>query len=372
MRIAHIVTYDSPEGAFGGPVSVAFAQAQALAERGHAVTVYAGSPREHAGTQEIDGFTLRTFPAFRLVRRGGFASMVAPALSRRLASDIRRYDIAHVHLARDLVTIPAALRVRAAGLPYVVQPHGMIDRTDRALARPLDALATKPLLRRAERVLTLTSREASEILAVEARARTHMISNGVRIATAPMYDSRDDVVLFLARLASRKRPLAFVEMARALRDALPQTRFVLGGPDEGEGAAIRDAIAASDMADRIEWIGPVSPRETDRLLASARVYVLPSFGEVFPMTVLEAFRAGTPVVATNSLGIAADCERYGAAVVTDGTPRSLADAVRRVYASDSVADGLRAGGERYLRECLDVRDVAVQLEAIYLDARTHA
>ena len=38
MKIAHVVTYISPDGAFGGLVRVALGQAEALAERGHDVT----------------------------------------------------------------------------------------------------------------------------------------------------------------------------------------------------------------------------------------------------------------------------------------------------------------------------------------------
>ena len=53
---------------------------------------------------------------------------------------MRDYDVVHVHVARDFVTLPAATIARRAGVPYVLQPHGMIDPSDHALARPLDAV----------------------------------------------------------------------------------------------------------------------------------------------------------------------------------------------------------------------------------------
>jgi glycosyltransferase involved in cell wall biosynthesis len=365
VKIAHVVTYISPDGAFGGPVRVALGQAEALAERGHDVTVYAAAPRDLAGTSFQNGYTLKTFPARRVAPAGGFAAMAAPQLTKALKTEAASFDVAHIHLARDLVTIPAARQIRKAGVPYVVQPHGMIDGSENPLARPLDAWATKPLLRDAAAVLTLTDREADDIAGIEPAARTSPISNGIRIGELLPYEGRDDVVLFLARLHPRKRPLAFVEMARRLKDTLPTTRFLLAGPDEGEGDAVRAAIASAEMGDRLEWIGSVSPDQTEVLLASASVYVLPSFGEVFPMTILESLRVGTPVVSTRDLGIAEACEAYGAALITDGSPAMLADAVANILASAQTAELLRDGGAEYLQIELDVSQVAAQLEAHY-------
>lgn len=367
MKIAHVVTYVSPDGAFGGPVRVALGQAEALAERGHDVTVYAAAPPELAGTAFQDGYTLKTFAARRVAPVGGFAAMTAPQLTKALKTDAAGFDVAHIHLARDLVTIPAARQFRKAGVPYVVQPHGMIDPSDNPLAKPLDAIVTKSLLRDAKNVLTLTDREVDDISGVEPSARTTPISNGIRIGELVPYVDREDVVLFLARLHPRKRPLAFVEMARALKETMPNTRFVLAGPDEGEGPAVRTAIATAGMGDRLDWIGAVSPDQTETLLASARAYVLPSFGEVFPMTILEALRAGTPVVTTDSLGIAAQCERFGAAVITDGSSDELAKAVANVLTVRDAAARLRAGGVKLLREKLDIAGVAVTLESLYSD-----
>lgn len=366
MKIAHVVTYVSPDGAFGGPVRVALGQAEALAERGHDVTVYAAAPPALAGTSAADGYTLKTFPARRLAPGKGFAAMAAPQLTRALRAEAASFDVAHIHLARDLVTIPAARQFRLARVPYVAQPHGMIDASDNPLAKPFDTLATKPILRSARAVLTLTDREVDDITGIEPAARTAPISNGIRIGELVPYDDRDDVVLFLARLHPRKRPLAFIEMARALKETLPTTRFVLAGPDEGEAPAVRAAIADACMGDRLEWIGAVPPHQTEALLASARVYVLPSFGEVFPMTILESLRVGTPVVTTDSLGIAVECERFGAAHVTDGSPERLAESVSRVFTREGEPARLRAGGEEFLRAKLDVAKVVAVLEAWYV------
>lgn len=366
MKIAHIVTYVSADGAFGGPTRVALGQAAALAARGHDVTVYAGAPLHEAGESERDGYRLKAFRARSLLGRRGFAAMSSPGMLRALSRELGSTDVVHVHFARDLVVAPAASLARRRGVPYVLQPHGMIRADDRLVLRMFDRFAIRPTLRDAKAVLALTSEETDQLATIQPGVRVELIRNGVQISDDIPDPSPAKRILFLARLHERKRPLAFVEMARILAPELPEYDFLLAGPDEGEGEAVRQAIRESGYSDRILWIGSVSPEETDNLMASAMVYVLPARNEVFPMTILESFRVGTPVVTTNSLGIADACIAFGAALVTSGEPTELASAVRDVVQDANLAARLRHGGKRYLKEQLDIEPIAKQLETLYM------
>ena len=344
---------------------MAFGQAKALARLGHEVTVYAGAPVAEAADSHRDGFRLRTFPVRRLAPFGGFATLWPRGLRRALLNDANDLDVAHIHLARDLSTLPAALALHTKHVPYVAQTHGMIDRSDRRLAGLLDRLATRRALSGAASWLLLTPEEEVDLAQVATPKRLLPIRNGVEISEPTTLEGRSDTVLFLARLHERKRPLAFVAMAERLADKLPHTSFVMVGPDEGEGDAVTQAISATGLGDRLRWVGALPPDETSAAMASARVYVLPAVNEVFPMTVLESFVAGTPVVTTSSLGIAADCDRFGAALITDGSVDELVAATHRARSDASVAESLRRGAAEYLHSELNIQDVARELQAEY-------
>jgi len=369
MKIAHVVTYISPDGAFGGPVRVALGQAEALAMLGHEVTIYAAAPIATAEIVTRDGYTLRTFPARQVHKRLGFAGMRAIGLTRALREQLPDLDVAHVHVARDLVTLPAIRAIQKSNIDYFLQPHGMIDASSRLLARPVDALATKSALERAAKIFTLTSIEEQEIRAIAPKSNLEPIRNGIKIPQhIPEYNDRLPMILFLARLHPRKRATTFVSMAARLAPLFPKHKFIIAGPDEGEGAVVEKMIADTDNKDQIKWIGAVEPSETSNLLRSAQVYVLPSVGEIFPMSVLEALQMGTPTVVTDSLGISSECDRYEAAVVTDGSVQELSSAVEAIITSASAAQTLRDGGFRYLRSELNIEAVARQLETAYSDS----
>ncbi len=157
-------------------------------------------------------------------------------------------------------------------------------------------------------------------------------------------------------------------MALQVGRVCPDVKFALAGPDEGELDAVSALVERSGLADRFEIIGAVPPEETDTFLAKSRVYVLPSVGEVFPMTLIESFRVGTPSVVTNSLGIADDCIQYGAAEVTDGSASSMADAVIRILTDKQHAQALVRNALSYLSKELNIVDVAQQLEHSYVAA----
>lgn len=370
MRVLHVVTLVSPDGAFGGPVRVAENQAGGLRARGHDVTVTATS-RGYGDDppRELGGAPLRLFPVRRLVPPAGFSGMASPEMLWWLRTAVRQSDVVHVHLARDLVTLPAAELARRAGVPYVVQPHGMVVESDHPLAGSLDGLLTRRVLAGARAVLHLTPEERRGLVAVGGPdLPLQQLGNGVpEVATVPALPDRREV-LFCARLQERKRPALFARTARTLLDEGVDADFALVGPDEGQGPAVQAEVDAFGDRARLRWEGPLPPMATLARMARASLVVLPSVDEPYPMSVLEAMSVGRPVVVTDSCGLAPAVAEHGCGAVVDASPEALLAAVRRLLADP---DELARAGERAARaarEHFAMPAVAARLEACYLQA----
>lgn len=324
MRILQIVSLLTPDGAFGGPATVAVNQCVELARRGHQVTLAAG--RRHTPAPAGDGVRLESFSARTLLPGTGFPGMVVPGLARWVLSHAGEFDVAHVHFGRDLMVLPVTAILHRTRLPYVLQTHGMVIPSRHPLAGPLDALGTRRLLSDAAAVLYLTELERSQLRAVAQRElRFSQLENGVPEYPPANGGSGIPEVLFVARLDARKRPGLFVLMAKLLLSEGIDARFTLIGPDEGEGGAVRRLIGDEP---RIRWEGPVEPSAVPHRMAQAAVYVLPSEAEPYPMAVLEAMAVGLPVVVCDDCGLAPVIVRTGSGVVTPGTVDGLASAVR--------------------------------------------
>lgn len=307
MRILHILTLVTPEGSFGGPLRVAVNQLAALREDGHEVLLAAGA-KDFDGPlpDEYEGVPVRLFRVHEAVPGTGFAGLAAPSMLPWLARWARSADVVHVHLARDLVTLPAAVALAVLRVPYIVQTHGMVDSSEKRLASLLDALVTRRALRGARAVLALTEREREDLLEVVPTLRSpEILHNGVPETDLRARPGRDDAeVLFLARLHQRKRPLVFVEAAKRLAGEFPNARFSLVGPGEGQEEAVRSALADDDAGGRIRWEGPLEPSRTLGRMAESALHVLPAVNEPFGMTVIEAMTVGLPVVVVDDCGLA--------------------------------------------------------------------
>lgn len=369
MRILHVATLVSPDGAFGGPVRVASNQCAALREAGYDVRIAAGS-RGFSGPapSELDGTPLHSFPARMVLPGVGFSALTSPRMIRWLQRAIPSADVVHVHVARDLVTLPAALIARRHGIPYVLQPHGMIVDSDSPLAPPLDAAVTRRVLRGAARVFHLTPEERAGLLGVEPTLRLEQLGNGVPAPelVPPLPERRE--VLYCARLQRRKRPALFATMARQLLAEGVDAGFALVGPDEGEGDAVATHVAAVGDEARLRWEGALSPDRTLARMAAASIVVLPSVHEPYPMSVLEAMSIGRPVVITDTCGLADAVRTSGSGIVVDDSEAALVKAVRRLLASPQLLEEMSQRAAQTARDVFSMPAIRSRLETVYADA----
>ena len=355
MRILQIVALVSGTNAYGGPTTVAFNQCRALADAGHDVVLAAtGSELGTPLPTERDGVRTALFPPHYVLPGAGFAGLTSPAMLSWVRRVAPSADVVHVHMARDLLTLPAAWLAQRAGTRTVLQTHGMIDPSENPLAGPLDAALTRRVLRDAHRIFHLTPREQREVAQV-ARGPVNLMElhNGMPVGARSRTARTDGTcrVLFLARLQERKRPLAFVAAARSLAQRFPHATFTLVGPDEGQGDAVRRAITDAELGDRLTWAGPVDSAGAAQWMRDSDLYVLPSVDEPYPMSVLEAMSSGLPVVITDTCGLADTVQRTGSGAVVDDSQPDLERALAELLSDPDLRERTgRAARDTIARE----------------------
>ncbi|MCU1392763.1 MAG: glycosyl transferase, group 1 [Ilumatobacteraceae bacterium] len=376
MRILHVVTWVAPGNPFGGPLRVACNDADELRRRGHHVEVIAAQPRRAArGEWRATDQGIHGFDSWRLLPGAGFSGVLSVGLLRFVRRRARSFDVVHVHLARDLVSLPAAAVVGRRGVPYVVQGHGMIDPSARRSARLLDRLLTARVLRDAASVVVLTDRERADVEAAFPDLPMHFetVPNGVPTAhAATARPAAVPEVLFCSRLHLRKRPVLFAEMAvTLLGDPDVTARFDMIGADEGELAPVRAVLQAAHRAADVTIDDAVEPGKVAERLAACDLLVLPSVDEPFPMVVLETLAAGQPVVISDSCGLAPFVTDNGCGLVVPGDDlAALITAVRSLITDPERRLAMGEAGRHAVEQHLGMGAVGAQLETHYAAAIT--
>ncbi|MGV9800977.1 glycosyltransferase [Mycobacterium sp. NPDC003449] len=367
MRILHAATLLSPDGAYGGPIRVSLNQAEALRANGHTVVLAAAAPGFAAAPVTVAGTPVVLRRARRVVPRTGFAGICAPDLVTWLLRTRRQFDVAHVHLARDLVLLPLAATMARLRMPFVLQPHGMILPGSHPLAPVLDRAVVGRLLRRASEVFYLTTDERDALDQIAGgRACLTPLPNGVPLYPAATYTRAVPEVLYLARLHPRKRPADFVDAAIELNARGVVADYTLVGPDEGEGRRVRQAAA---RAGNITWEGPVEGGGGPARIRRASVYVLPSVApEPYPMAVLEAMSVGLPVVVTDQCGLAPVVRKYHCGMVAAPGAPNIARAVGDLLAEPAAARAMGQRGRAAVHADLGMPYIGQRLESSYTAA----
>ena len=139
------------------------------------------------------------------------------------------------------------------------------------------------------------------------------------------------LLVFLSRVTPIKGIPMLLEAMASLRYQLKDWLLVIVGPDEfGHIRELRSLIDKLSLSESVRFTGPLFNEARHDALAAADVFVLPSYSEGAPMTVLEALGAGVPVLTTHG----APCEYllehgcgWWTAINSAGIAEGLAQAV---------------------------------------------
>jgi glycosyltransferase involved in cell wall biosynthesis len=158
-------------------------------------------------------------------------------------------------------------------------------------------------LRSSHKLIAVSQASAQRLRELLPDANIVMIPNGIRAQDfAPIERVRDAFVrlLFVGGMGKLKGERDLIRALQIAAERAPQLRVSLLGHGAETVAALCDEC---NLRTRIEHLGPVPHAERARFFQHADIFVLPSYGEGMPMSVLEAMAAGLPVIATNVGGI---------------------------------------------------------------------
>ncbi|WP_224448735.1 glycosyltransferase family 4 protein [Haloprofundus salilacus] len=253
------------------------------------------------------------------------------------------YDIIHGHTF--LPAMPTRLGREVTDASTVFTVHGTAITS--GVGRDTSALSNIKL--RIERKFVLDF-EYDHVISVnnehvgllsKHHSNVTCIPNGVDIDRFSQDRDRGNDILFLGRLAPKKRVSDLIRAFALIEDEFPTSDLVIVGTGPEKDSLVSLATEL-DVDDRVRFEGRVSDEAVTEHYATAGLFVLPSVWEGHPLTLLEAWAAGTPVIASSVEGIEefVDHEETGL-LVPSKDPERLADALR--YALENPAEALEWG-----------------------------
>ncbi len=281
----------------------------------------------------------------------------------------RGVRLVHTHGLWSGLSLAAMAWRQRTGRPTIVSPHGMLDPWALSQRRTKKQLALAMVERRhmsgARVVHALCTAEAEAIRAAGVTAPIAVIPNGVGPAPAhppppPAWMDRP-TLLFLGRLHPKKGLAPLIDAWALAVPSLPGWQLAIAGWDDGPND-YRERAARTGA--KILFPGGIFGAEKAAALANARALVLPSLSEGLPMTVLEAWAHGTPVLMTEACNLP-DGFQAGAALRVQANPRCLAEALVCYLGTPGRLSGLGPAGRALVARRYGWQAIARRMDALY-------
>lgn len=261
-------------------------------------------------------------------------------------------DLVHLHGIWRLDAIQGAIWCLIHRVPFFVSPHGMLDawamRQRRSIKRIVLPIFRFLVLNRATGITVLTKQERSDVLDCGVSVDLHVIPNGVDLPSISHREGvkthrakvgmvrREHVLLYLGRLHPKKNIHEAIAAWKLLIEQQAEEgefnwHFVIAGSGEASyERALREQVADYRLSSQVKFVGSLYGEAKRRAFEGADGFLLPSLSEGLPMSVLEAWSYGLPVLMTKecnlSEGVAA-----GAALHVGHDSSSISESLRKFF-----------------------------------------
>ena len=360
MKIVHVLTRGD---ILGGAQTHVRELSLELRKLGHEITVITGAPGIF--TEQLRAAGIPSVHVHSLVRplrpHLDLAALVELCyVFRRLQPNL---VCAHTAKAGSLARAAARLQ----NIPCVFTPHGwsMLDRTG-AHPHLFYCWAETLAGRLGARVINVCEyeRALAQRYRVSPTRTLEVVPNGIPeepLARSQPVDADPPTLVMVARFAAQKDHATLLHALSGLLSL--EWRLLLVGEGELQPCIARQ-IEELHLTGRVRILPATTP--VSRLLMAAQLFVLTTHFEAMPISILEAMRAGLPVVATNVGGIA-ECVRHQETglLVEHGNLEDVRQALARLITDPALRVEMGAAGRRQWRIHFTASTMAARTVEVY-------
>lgn len=307
-----------------------------MRDEGHRVTL-GGTPAAWAGPESEPDYL--DLPTKFVSGEGGSmpARLWAVATSAwRLRRWLKRNKVDLIHAHESAPALVANLARTGLGIPLAVTYHG---------SEPSRIAAFGGIAKKADLVITPSHRSADDLENIGGVPKAKLKVLGLGVAPPPP-DSADEVaalrrellgdgdrlIITVARLEHQKGIDILIDTIAQIIPDHPGFRFVVAGDGQDE-AALKARAHEMGVQDHLRFLGRIN--RPHLYLRASDLFLLTSRWEALPFTIVEAFQAGIPAVATACSGVVELIDDEVGAVLPIGDIKAIATAVTSILTDDA-------------------------------------
>lgn len=390
MRVLEILPYFFPAWAYGGPVYFVNEIAKRLAKKKHKVTVFASDVKDARGRLDIktgipikrSGFTTYYFRNLSNWAAWNLRFFHSPEMLTTGADLMSLFDIVHFHDFFIWQNYYLARVAKKNNIPIILQANSQFDPVrlrERKIFKTffLKTVGSK-FLNIVDHFIAVTEyeRQCYIKLGIDS-AKITVIPTGIetdgrykkkrleKFRKQYHIDPETQVILFLARIHRIKGIDLLIRAYKILKKKHNrQTKLLIVGPDNDNLMPDLSRLVSSlKLENDVVFTGGLTGEDKILAYKAAAVYVLPSFSEGLPSSVLEACSLGVPVAISENCHIP-EVSKYRAGLIFKNSRKNIIDRILTIL-TDVGKVNYGKNGKRMVREVFCWDKIINKLEIFY-------
>jgi len=220
----------------------------------------------------------------------------------------------------------------------------------------------------ADAVLVLSKSWKKFVQNFSANPHVYILYNGSSLKkfSGKTQNNSQIIVLFMGRLGQRKGTYDLIEAFGKAIKIVPDLKLILGG--DGEVAQVNEMVAQKGLKNHVIVPGWISGEEKIRLFKSSDIFVLPSYNEGLPNSILEAMAVGVPIISTPVGGTSeAVIENRNGFLIDPGDVDSLSNKIVKLGQDRKLREEMGKESQLIIKEKFDIENIVAKLGEIYAE-----
>ncbi|MFB6732773.1 glycosyltransferase family 4 protein [Bacillus mobilis] len=292
---------------------------------------------------------------------------------------IKRIDIVHIHTAsrasfrRKTIMYFLAKLFRKKVIMHVHGAEFMIYYNN---ANNFEKKIITHVLENSDTTIALSEKWKDQLQRIAPKAKIEIVYNPVnikgfqRIAQNELEENIN--ILFMGRVGERKGVYDLLEIVPSVIKKYTNVKFMLCG--DGELEKVREYIQQNKLEHFVELPGWTSGIEKINYYQKAAIYVLPSYNEGLPISILEAMASSLPIVATDVGGIPEAVEHNeNGYLIVPGDKKRLKEYLLELIKSKELRQQYGKYGLKKCEKLFDINVIVGKIHDIYsnvMDGKT--
>lgn len=297
-----------------------------------------------------------------------------------LWNNIENYDIVHIHSFFSYLCTLGAIIARLKKVKYIISPHGQLDswviKQKKIKKMVYYTLLEQQNLENASAIYCTTNQEAQDVKIFGIKSPTFILPLGV----TPLVDLPDakikihtiynialniPIILFMSRFHPKKHMELLLYAAHNLAKRHNFHLILAGSGNLEYEQYIFNLVLSLNLNELTTFSGFVQGEDKTLLLQGADIFVLPSYGENFAITVAEAMAYDLPVIITPEVQISPEIEANKTGLVVSGELEAWVQAIEKLLMSEKLRAEMGENGRLLARTKYDWNTIAKKLSIVY-------